>query len=108
MKLFSILGIEFGISFVVDDIQQVLDLTELAYEWNIELEDQGMRDGCMLLTISEVGGEINDSGDPQIYSRTDLVEGFLKALREEPGWVQDRDVVNGNKVIIFYREEALK
>lgn len=99
MKLFNIAGVDFGICFVVTP-ETIQDVVDLAYGNFVELDEIGMRDGCSLLTITDVGA--GAVGTPSVF-----IDNFLKALKEEGGWFQDRDVVNGQRVLIFYRKETL-
>lgn len=103
MKLFSIAGFEFCICFAVTP-DKYSDLINLAYEWHVDLSEVSSDDEYTLMVIDEVCGNSN----VEVYSESDLVTGFLKGLKEDGGWIQDRGVVNEQPMLIFYRKELLQ
>ena len=102
MKL-SIGGFDFCIYFVVKKETTLQRLFDIAYENNVELDNVGdSGDGDQLIQIVEVGDPDYDSAQ-----KSDCVNGFLKELKKDAHWLQDRDTIGGERALIFYHEETL-
>ena len=97
MVTFSVAGVDFGLCFVTKKEETLKRLYDIAYENHIELE------------------EIGDAGDKDILTgiidvaenKTENINKFLKDLKEENCWLQDRDTLDDQKVMIFYHKETL-
>lgn len=101
MVTFSIAGVDFGLCFVTKKEETIQRLYDIAYENHIELEDiADALDMDILSTIVSVA-------DDDVFSKTDNINNFLKELKAEGCWLQDRDVLDDHKVMIFYHKETL-
>lgn len=102
MAKFGAAGVDFGICFVTKGEPDQKRLAEFAYENHVEIGDVGASDdGYFIKTVSSVGGDEQPKEDKSEY-----INGFLNAIKDDE-WYQDRDTVNGEKVLIFYSKEAL-
>ena len=104
MVKFNIGGLSFGLCFVTVSKASYDRLIDIAYDHHVEISDFGRTEDSeqLLSYVSAVGGE-----EDSLVSKAGHIHGFLRDLKAEDCWLQDRDTVNNERVMIFYHKEAL-